>query len=252
MSSSNATENKTKSTTETDKEKDPPVTDTTETPVTDTGKIRKIKPQATNVPSIAITSPPSMVVLAYHENGEPQGQIELAPGHKNLDRMDLLFRTGDGNIAAMKGDEAIWAGELPMPPAVPQGCQAVANVYVKAGATSLDEFSVSPPVMGGTYELDPRDEFEALLIDIADLARRKRADYANDHNPYANFDLNAAHMEMPGYTPLEDCKSMVFRKLGRINNLRGRPPQNETVEDSYRDLAGYAILLYGLFIRDGE
>lgn len=239
---------KTKPNTNTDTEE----VNVVDTSTTDTGKVRKVKSHATNVSGIAITSPPSMVVLAYYENGEPQGQIELAPGHKSLDRMDLLLRTSDGTIAAVKGDEATQAGELPMPPPTPSGCHAIGNVYVKAGTTGLDEFSINPPVMGGTYELDPRDEFEALLIEIVDLQRRKRADYANDANPYTNFDINAAQMNLPDYTPLEDCKSMVLRKIGRINNLRGRDPRNETVEDSYRDLCVYAILMYGLHLRDGQ
>lgn len=236
------------------KDKEDKVTDETltENPITESGKTRKIKPQPTNVQGVAITAPPSMVILTYDMAGNPAGQIELAPGHVSLDRMDLVFVAPDGKVAALKGEEVRDAGELPKPPATPPGCQALANVYIKAGATSLDEFSVNPPIMGGTYELNPRDEFEALLLEIVDLHRRKNADYANEANIYANFDLNSAQMGLAGYTPLEDCKSMVLRKLGRINNLRGRDPQNETVTDSFRDLAGYSLLMYGLHLRDGE
>jgi hypothetical protein len=220
--------------------------------LTDTGKMRKIKAKPTSVPGIAITSPASMTVLAYDRAGNPAGQIELAPGHASKDRMDLIFQTSEGNPAALKGEEADAGGDLPVPPPTPQGSVALANVYIKAGTTSLDEFSVTPPHNTGVYELDLNDEFEYLLSTLIDLQRRKRADYANAQNLYNNFDVNSANMDLPGYTPFEDCKSMVLRKLGRINNLRGRDPQNEAVQDSVRDAVVYTILMYGLFMRDGR
>jgi hypothetical protein len=53
-------------------------------------------------------------------------------------------------------------------------------------------------------------------------------------------------MGLAGYDALEDCLSMVSRKLGRIVNLRGRDPRNETVVDTFEDLAVYAVLALGL------
>lgn len=101
-------------------------------------------------------------------------------------------------------------------------------------------------------ELDPKDAFDRLLIPMVETNRKKRADYANDDNIFANFDKNAATMALEGYTALEDCLSMVSRKLGRITNLRGRDPSNESVLDSYLDLAVYAVLAYGLILREAD
>lgn len=99
-------------------------------------------------------------------------------------------------------------------------------------------------------ELDPKDAFEKLLIPIVEMNRKKRADYASEDNIFLNFDRNADMMKMEGYSALEDCLSMVARKFGRITNLRGRTAANETVADSYLDLAVYSILALGLALRE--
>jgi hypothetical protein len=105
--------------------------------------------------------------------------------------------------------------------------------------------SLTPPE-DEQLTLDPSDEFEKHLIGMVEMNRKKRADYASDDNIYANFDRNAATMGLAGYDALEDCLSMVSRKLGRIVNLRGRDPRNETVVDTFEDLAVYAVLALGL------
>jgi hypothetical protein len=102
------------------------------------------------------------------------------------------------------------------------------------------------------YSLHTDDVFESLVIKIVDMNRQKRADYASKENVFQNFDTNARMMNLSGYTALEDCLSMVTRKIGRITNLRGRDPLNETVYDSFLDLAVYAVLLLGLQVRDME
>lgn len=107
-------------------------------------------------------------------------------------------------------------------------------------------------VAEGTLVLDPEDPFEKLLIPIVEMNRRKRADYADDTDIYANFRKNAVSMDLRGYDALEDCKSMVTRKINRINNLRGRDPRNESVLDSFLDAAVYSILLYGLAMEAAE
>lgn len=101
-------------------------------------------------------------------------------------------------------------------------------------------------------QLDPKDAFEKLIIPIVEMNRRKRADYAQEGSLFHNFERNAATMDLEGYTPLEDCLSMVARKLGRIVNLRGRSAANETVVDSYLDMCVYSILAYGLALDAAE
>lgn len=100
--------------------------------------------------------------------------------------------------------------------------------------------------------LDPSDPFDKLLIPMVVMNRKKRADYASEGNIYKNFDRNVDMMDLEGYDALEDCLSMVARKFGRITNLRGREAANETVVDSYLDLAVYSVLAYGLAMRKAE
>lgn len=229
------------------------MTNTTETPAAnDTNKSKKFKPVQTAIGDLWITNPPSMLVLYTPGDVKLDQTIELAPGHKNFDRMDLIFENRDGKVAAMKGQEAPNAGELPVPPNSPEGCRPIANVYIKTNQTYLDEFSVQKPYLDTPYQLDPRDPFESLIINIVGLERSKRGDYANDDNIFRNLDYVSSAMELNGYTPLEDARAMVIRKLGRLSSLRGRDPNHENIEDSYIDFCVYAILMYGLYLRDGQ
>jgi hypothetical protein len=97
------------------------------------------------------------------------------------------------------------------------------------------------------YMLDTNDEFEKLLVDIAEMNRKKRADYGQPQNNYMNIDRAATQTALP---PLDVCDVMVAVKNGRIANLRGRSASNEHVRDTYLDRALYAIFAYGLYLRD--
>jgi hypothetical protein len=105
-------------------------------------------------------------------------------------------------------------------------------------------------VASSKVALDPNDPFDKLLIPIVETNRKKRADYATEDNIYANFDFTA-QATMGMVTPLQYADIMVTMKGGRIFNLqkKGTAPQNEALEDTYRDRAVYAILAYGLYLR---
>lgn len=93
-------------------------------------------------------------------------------------------------------------------------------------------------------ELDPQDPFESVVIELVDLNRVKRADYASDTNIFKNFERVVEMLGLEGYSVSEDILAMVCRKVQRIVNLRGRAPTNESVQDSWKDLAVYAMLGY--------
>lgn len=101
-------------------------------------------------------------------------------------------------------------------------------------------------------ELSKKDPFESLLIPIVEMNRKKRADYADEDNIFKNFDyVEAATMEM--VTAREYADIMVIMKTGRIQNLREQDePVNESVIDTYLDRAVYAILAYGLLLREAD
>lgn len=90
--------------------------------------------------------------------------------------------------------------------------------------------------------LRPKNPFEAVLWEMAELQRSKAQDYAKEGDTLANFRTVVTLMNLPGYTILEDINAMIIRKCARINNLRGRSPANESLWDSYLDRAVYAVL----------
>jgi hypothetical protein len=104
---------------------------------------------------------------------------------------------------------------------------------------------------GKKIELDPNDPFEKLLIPMVETNRKKRADYASEENIYGNFDY-VAEATQGMVTATEYCDIMVTMKNGRLMNLRGREATNEAVVDTYLDRAVYAILAYGLKMREAE
>ena len=85
------------------------------------------------------------------------------------------------------------------------------------------------------------------FIEIAqETHRTKNHDYAEDSNPYSNFEFAAQYAGVPVNTVFD---VMIGIKQARLLVLRrGKSPQNESLQDSEKDLAIYAMLRasYGL------
>jgi hypothetical protein len=183
----------------------------------------------------------------YHE------VIEVKPSDAAGARIDRVVQLPEGDLGVIEGKTTNGVAE---PPKIPRGAYPICQIHVRNGVTYIDNGDI---LMAGTtgdqdqlVTLNPEDPFESLLIPMIEMNRRKRADYASDDDIYRNFRINAAMMALPGYTPAQDALSMITRKVGRITNLRGRPPTNESVLDSWLDLAVYAVLGYGLAKEEAE
>lgn|SRR5215471_1767159 len=100
-------------------------------------------------------------------------------------------------------------------------------------------------------ELDLDDPFEYACAVMIETNRAKRSDYASDDNPFKNFELVAQTMQLQDYDRKRDCLGMVIRKVSRVINLWDREPENESVLDSYKDLAVYSTLLYAMASEEG-
>jgi hypothetical protein len=224
---------------------------------------------------VIATEKPSWNVRVVNEEHDPDSplhllcELALDKADAGRDRIDLVcWRNGE--VVAIRGHVADGLEALnPEVPAVPEGTKVIAMVNVRGATKYIDDIDITNygdgvlvtgevpaiPDDEKRYEtlfLDGADAFDALLIPLVHLNRVKRHDYANDVNIFANFDKNVEMMNLPGYTAVEDALSMVTRKIGRITNLRGKDPANETVLDSYKDLAVYAVLLWGLAVREAE
>lgn len=104
--------------------------------------------------------------------------------------------------------------------------------------------------------LSSADPFECALIELVELNRRKRADYAVDGDPFSNFHRVADRMKnrFPEFTAHDAVLFNILQKEERLTALRvnGREPSNESVTDSYKDKAVYAIIDYALSLQEEE
>ncbi len=86
-------------------------------------------------------------------------------------------------------------------------------------------------------------KFSDLLDEMAGLHDRKNADYAQDGNPYSNFE-QAADVAR-GFSGVDAVfASLIGVKLARLRELTsaGKTPNNESIADTRTDLAMYAAL----------
>jgi hypothetical protein len=86
-------------------------------------------------------------------------------------------------------------------------------------------------------------KFRMLLQEMQELHDRKNHDYAQDGNPFSNFEQAATLAE--GFTGTDAVfAALIGVKLARLRELlsKGKAPNNESIEDTRRDLAMYAAL----------
>lgn len=78
---------------------------------------------------------------------------------------------------------------------------------------------------------------------MEDLHERKNHDYASDGNPYSNFEY-AAMVSKDFTDPVDRVfATLIGVKLARLQELtKGKVPNNESVNDTYLDLANYAAI----------
>lgn len=83
--------------------------------------------------------------------------------------------------------------------------------------------------------------FNALLDEMKEIHERKNSDYAQDGSPYSNFEFAA---QTAGVTVDQVFRVLIGVKLARLNVLTasGKEPNNESIQDTRKDLAVYAAL----------
>jgi hypothetical protein len=81
----------------------------------------------------------------------------------------------------------------------------------------------------------------AVLDEMRTLLERKNHDYAQDANPFSNFEHAAAVAGVPVETVF---LVMIGVKIARLIELTssGKTPNNESIRDTRIDLANYATL----------
>lgn len=92
------------------------------------------------------------------------------------------------------------------------------------------------------------------FIDALELMRKvhesKSADYANKDNPLSNFDTSEYGLKMFPNPRDGSFAWPIFTKLARLSTLLNKTegPNNESIEDSFIDIANYILLWRADFI----
>lgn len=119
-----------------------------------------------------------------------------------------------------------------------------------AAAARFNAPSAAQPVELDSLTLDPNDPFDRVVINMVSMNRKKRRDYAADSDPFSNFRDTARNMALEGFSATEAAYALLLTKISRLRSLRanGRMEDtaNESVLDTYLDLAVYATIVLAL------
>lgn len=102
--------------------------------------------------------------------------------------------------------------------------------------------------------LDSQDPFERAVIDLVEMNRRKRADYATDDDVFSNFRSTSdwAGFDYAWESALFNCAQKLERVKSLRENGRLEEPANEAVLDTVLDNAVYGIIAYALALEEAS
>ena len=86
------------------------------------------------------------------------------------------------------------------------------------------------------------NEIGGIYKDCIEIVKRKSADYANDENPFQNFENSS---QISG-VPLEQTIMVrIADKISRMQNLLTKEPDvvEEKIDDTIKDLINYSAIL---------
>ena len=87
-------------------------------------------------------------------------------------------------------------------------------------------------------------EFMDTLIQMREVHKKKNADYATEKNPFSNFDVSVYLLSLFTNSRDQVFASIIGTKIGRLSSLlsEGKIPNNESIDDTFIDIANYVIL----------
>jgi len=88
---------------------------------------------------------------------------------------------------------------------------------------------------------------ETALEELGAVLKRKNSDYKVTSSEFSNFHYAA---DVAGISTRDAMLTQIGIKLGRLKGLTqsGKNPEWESVEDTAKDLAGYAVILYAYYL----
>jgi hypothetical protein len=94
-------------------------------------------------------------------------------------------------------------------------------------------------------------KFDSLLKKMSEIHDKKNSDYANDSNPYSNFEFASSFSQVPLY---KVYLVLIGVKVARLHELLGKDkqPKNESIDDTLLDLATYTAIMSSQLISEDE
>lgn len=87
--------------------------------------------------------------------------------------------------------------------------------------------------------------FSEIISKIVSIREKKSNDYASEDDTLLNFKKLALKREVD---PSDIVRFFLDVKLQRLDNLKGKDPKCESVEDTIVDLINYAGLYYACLV----
>jgi len=110
--------------------------------------------------------------------------------------------------------------------------------------------TTSPASSAGTSSSQPVSSvsfIETALEELGAVLKRKNSDYKVTSSEFSNFHYAA---DVAGISTRDAMLTQIGIKLGRLKGLTqsGKNPEWESIEDTAKDLAGYAVILYAYYL----
>jgi len=91
--------------------------------------------------------------------------------------------------------------------------------------------------------------FEQITAKMNAIHDKKNHDYADDDNPYSNFEFAAYIANQFNHPTDKVYATLLGIKLARLAQLKnGKAPNNESVEDTHLDLSTYSVIWFAHFL----
>lgn len=92
--------------------------------------------------------------------------------------------------------------------------------------------------------MPPSEKFLELIERMKEIHVRKNSDYSGDNDPFYNFDFTSSLVSRFSNPVDQTFVSLIGIKLARLSVLLNsdKTPLNESIEDSFIDIANYCIL----------
>lgn len=116
------------------------------------------------------------------------------------------------------------------------------------GAPSTSTTSpVSSAETSSSEPVSPQSAIERALTELGSVLKRKNSDYKVTSSEFSNFHYAA---DVAGISTRDAILTQIGIKLGRLKGLTqsGKNPEWESIEDTAKDLAGYAVILYAYYL----